>query len=94
MEGYTYNISVKTAYGIPFALSNCIDCSKGDGIYSIYEIMESANGDASRAAHLMNECNRVYDKYEPFRVMPDGFILRITDYCGNKMYMTVRKESK
>ena len=91
MDGYSYTITAKTPSGTNYSLSNYIDCTKGNGIYSLYEMIENANGDANRAIHLLNTNNRTYAKFSLFRVFKNGFILRAEDYCGNKTFVTVKK---
>ena len=94
MVGYSYKITASLSNGIPSSLSNYIDGSKGNGIYELYEIMEQADGNAETAARLLNAHKYTYDKYEPFKSFNGGFILRVTDYFGNKHFMTVKKEDK
>ena len=91
MEGYNYTITAKTVSGINFSLSNYMDLAKCDGVYSLYEIIETAKGDPFKAADMLNANSAFYDKYEPFRVFNGGFILRVTDYNGNKTFMTVKE---
>ena len=91
MEGYSYTITARTTSGINYSLSNYMDCDKSNGIYSLYEIIESTKGDPCKTADMLNANCAFFGKYEPFRVFTDGFILRVTNYNGNKSFMTVKK---
>ena len=93
MTGYAYDISATLANGIRASLSNYIE-NKGNGIYDLYDIIEKADGNAETASRLLNAHKYTFGKYEPFKVFKGGFILRVTDFCGNKSFMTVKKEEQ
>lgn len=94
MVGYEFKISATLSNGIPASLSNYVDHCKGNGIYDLYDTIEKANGNANTAARLLNAHPNTFGKYEVFRTFKGGFILRVTDYCGNKNYMTIQLEDK
>lgn len=92
MEGYTYKITAKLFNGIPAALSNYIYCTQNNnGIYDIYDIIEEADGDAEKAARLLNAHKDMLETFKPFRTFKGGFILISTDTLGNKSFITVKK---
>ena len=93
MNGYEFDITAKLANGIPASLSNYIDRSSDNGIYDLYDIIEKADGNADTAARLLTTNRNTYGKYEVFKVCKDGFILRVTDYCGNKSFMTIKNDT-
>lgn len=91
MEGYTYRVTAKLANGINYALSNYIDCSKGNGVYDLIDIIEDADGNPEEAVRMLNKCNRICDKFSTHRKLIDGFILCATDCWGNKSFITIRR---